>query len=497
MANYVGRAWGFVSVFLFIPIYLKFLGIEAYGLVGFYSILLGVLAFADMGFSATLNREMARLSAREDSAEDMRDLVRTYEMAYLCISSVLAVIVWSTSPLIAEHWLRSDVLEPAQITIVLRLMGIAIAFQLNAGLFSGGLMGLQQQVWANGLQIAWGAFRGIGSVLVLWLISPTILAFSAWQTISNGAYFLGVRSSLWHFLAFGSKRTAPRFKWRVFRETWRYAAGMAGMAGIFTLLTQTDKLAVSKLLPLEMLGYYTLAGTVASLPGMLAGPIVRAVFPRLTGLAENGDQQGLSKLYHRTSELVAVAIIPAGVTAIVFSRELILIWTGSADAADNAGLTASLLVAGSLMQSITAVPYYVALAHGDVRLNLKVGIASVAVLLPLLLFLIPEYGVAGAGSSWLIMNCIIVPPYMYFLHRQFLAGELTRWFFGAVGRPVLATLAIVLFGGSLIPHDASRLWLFLLIGLTWSLAVCVTAVMVPAIRRTLSNRLFGASDDAE
>ena len=63
--NMIGRAWGFVSTYVFVPLYLKFLGIEAYGLVGFYSTLLGVLAFADMGFTATLNREMARLSVRK------------------------------------------------------------------------------------------------------------------------------------------------------------------------------------------------------------------------------------------------------------------------------------------------------------------------------------------------------------------------------------------------------------------------------------------------
>ena len=66
-ANFVGRAWGVVSVYIFIPLYLKFLGVEAYGLVGFYATLMGVLAFADMGLTATLNREMARLSTRKDS----------------------------------------------------------------------------------------------------------------------------------------------------------------------------------------------------------------------------------------------------------------------------------------------------------------------------------------------------------------------------------------------------------------------------------------------
>jgi hypothetical protein len=86
IANIIGRVMGIVSVYLFVPIYLKFLGIETFGLVGFYSTLLGVLAFADLGLTATLSREMARLEVRAGSVGEMRDLLRTYESIYLVIS---------------------------------------------------------------------------------------------------------------------------------------------------------------------------------------------------------------------------------------------------------------------------------------------------------------------------------------------------------------------------------------------------------------------------
>ena len=175
IANIIARAWGFISVYLFVPLYLKFLGIEAYGLVGFYSTLLGVLAFADMGFTATLNREMARLSVRKDATAEMKDVLRTYELTYLCISAALAVTMWALAPVIAEHWLRSKVLQPREMAAAIRVMGIAIALQLPSGLYIGGLMGLQRQVRANSIQIAWGVFRGLGAVLVLWLFSPTLL----------------------------------------------------------------------------------------------------------------------------------------------------------------------------------------------------------------------------------------------------------------------------------------------------------------------------------
>ena len=51
------------------PFYIKLLGIEAYGLVGFYVTLLAALQVLDLGISPTINREMARHSVRPDRTE--------------------------------------------------------------------------------------------------------------------------------------------------------------------------------------------------------------------------------------------------------------------------------------------------------------------------------------------------------------------------------------------------------------------------------------------
>ena len=56
IANYIGRAWTSILGLLLIPIYLKFLGIEAYGLVGFYMALSSVIGILDLGIGGTMNR---------------------------------------------------------------------------------------------------------------------------------------------------------------------------------------------------------------------------------------------------------------------------------------------------------------------------------------------------------------------------------------------------------------------------------------------------------
>jgi len=67
---------------LFIPLYIKFLGIEAYGLIGLFMTMQALFMLLDMGLGATVNREMARLSVLPDKAQEMRDLVRSLEVIY-------------------------------------------------------------------------------------------------------------------------------------------------------------------------------------------------------------------------------------------------------------------------------------------------------------------------------------------------------------------------------------------------------------------------------
>jgi len=76
-ANYLGRSWSALLGLLLIPLYLKYLGIEAYGLVGFFTSLTGMLGILDLGIGATMNRELARYSAKEGTVDKQRDLVRT------------------------------------------------------------------------------------------------------------------------------------------------------------------------------------------------------------------------------------------------------------------------------------------------------------------------------------------------------------------------------------------------------------------------------------
>ncbi len=177
--------------------------------------------------------------------------------------------------------------------------------------------------------------------------------------------------------------------------------------------------------------------------------------------------------------------MPVAFTLMFFSDNLIFVWTGSTMAAQKSGLAASLLIGGQLMQTITVIPYYLALAHGDVKLNIKIGIASIVLITPLLILLTNKFGIEGAGMSWLVMNICTLPPYMYFLHRRFLPGEFKRWCLHDIGKPLLVALACVLIGYWFVPHTGSKFLTLIFIGLVWFMCFAITVATASEIRNAL------------
>ncbi len=94
------------------------------------------------------------------------------------------------------------------------------------------------------------------------------------------------------------------------------------------LLTQTDKILLSRLLPLKAYGYYVLASAAANGLVTLSGPITAAFYPRFTALATLGHEAAARAVYHQGAQLVTVLVGVAGVVLILFHDDVILLWTG-------------------------------------------------------------------------------------------------------------------------------------------------------------------------
>lgn len=453
MANLAGSAWTSILALLCVPLYLKYLGIEAYGLIGFFGTIMAVFGIMDLGLGTTLNRGLARLSVRHGSIGEQRDLLRTLELVYWSVGIMIGLLTFALAGPVAARWIHPHFLSPASVASAVRRMGIVAALQFPFALYQAGLMGLQRQFLVNVITISTTTLRTVGSILVLALISPTVETFFTWQALIT-LMQTGVTVLLtWRVLA---SPIAPKFRGLLLRQEGRFAAGVSANAIIGIFLTQSDKILLTRIVPLAEFGYYMLAGTVAATLWWIIGPINAALFPRFTQLIELGDDVRLRSLYHTACQVIAAVLLPIAVTLALFSRTIVFVWTQNAGAAERSALLIALLVTGTCINGLTSVAGFVQAAAGWPQLLAYTNLACAIVLVPAILLLGMRYGGPGAASVWVVLNCVHLFVAVPLMHRRLLRGELWRWY----GHDVLLPLAAVLFVGSVarvaMPHDLSR-----------------------------------------
>lgn len=448
LSNFAGTGWSALMQLAFIPLYIKFMGIEAFGLIGFYLALQGMFQILDFGLSPTMNREMARYSAMPEKAGEARDFVRTFEVGYWTIGLVIGTTMLVVAPLIAANWIKANSLPIGVVQQAVMIMGVVSALQWPLGFYQSGLRGLQQQVKLNAIKIAMSTLSGGGAVLILWLISPTVTAFFFWQVFISAINVMLTTIILWRSLPSSSRQ--PRIDQTLIRNIWRFAAGMSGITLSSMILVQLDKIILSKLLSLEIFSYYILARVVGDGIAIIAAPVYNTIFPRFSALVVIGNQDKLKKLYHLSTQLMAVLILPTACVISLFSFDIMLLWTGNAETARMSSPIVSVLVIGAALNGLMSTVYALQLAHGWTSIGLFITTFFVVILAPAIFFMTTRYGAIGAASVWMTLNIIYMLIAVPLTHCRLLKGEALRWFAEDVGLPLLGAAIIVWAGREMI-----------------------------------------------
>ena len=481
VANIAGQSWAALLQLIFVPLYLKFLGIEAYGLIGFYVVMQAILQILDLGMSPTMTRELARLSSMDAKGKEMRDFVRTLELGYWLIGIVILAIIVGASSFIAGHWIKEGSLNVGTVRNAIVLMGIVSFFQWPVSFYQGGLMGLQRQVLFNSIKITMSTLSSVGAVLVLWLISPTIMTFLKWQLFIGALQISLLAIFLWHSLP--NHDHSPHVNRHLLRNISGFAAGMSGLTVTAIVLTQMDKIVLSKLLSLEQFGYYMLASVVAGGLGMITGPLFNALFPRFSALAAVDNQEMLRGIYHRGSQTMSVLLLPPAIVVAFFSYDVVLAWTGNAITAQSTSPILRLLIIGTALNGLMNLPYVLQLSYGWTSIGLKINLFFIATMIPLLFLVTTYFGAQGAASVWLLLNVVYVFIGLPLTHRRLLSGETRRWYTEDVGLPLIVATLLTALTTLAYPHSLSRANSIVVLSAILALVFIATAFSAKEVRR--------------
>jgi len=482
LANALGGSWFAILTIFIIPIQIKILGVDAYGLLAFIASLQIIFSIFDLGLSPTIAREVAT-----DNSPDLqhsRDLIQTLSFGYAAIGLLLGGALALGAGWLVTHWLNLGALPVDTAKRALQLGGLALMIRWPVSFLAGVIIGRGRFGILNLLKAASATLALFGGALVI-LASGSLVVFAAWVALAalvEVTLYLVVCYRLIPNLSLRPRVSRPAL---VQIRHYVLSVSVIGVLGI--ALSQTDRLLLSTLVPIEILGYYSLAFTLLSGLTLVQGFFTSALLPSFaTTFAQDATERLASDHNRATQGLVYVCTLP--VAALTFFGEPLLgLWT-SAETAAQAARILFVLAPGFLLNVSVAIPYTLALATGHTSIIIRVYSMAFIVYLPMLYFAIVHWGGVGAAVVWLLLNI----SYLFSLVPLVLnriVGQTPRYWVGRNLLPFLA-LGTLVFGVALAVQETLE-WrgpfAIVVVCAVASLAYCLLGLRLldPALRNGL------------
>lgn len=487
VANYFGQGWSALMQIAFIPLYIKYLGIEAYGLIGFFSVLQAALTLVDIGITPTLNREMARYNAGAHSALTIRELLHSLEVLCISLALSIALVLWLLSDWFSVYWFQVEGLSRNSVSSALSIMGVVASLRFVESIYRGAILGLQTHVWLNAMTAFFATARSIGVVGLLMWVAPTIEAFFIWQGFIS---LLTVIVFARHVHGLLPKiNVTPRFSMRAIMGVWSFAKGMIATTFFSLLLTHADKIILSRLLSLESFGIYMLAAAVANALMMLVSPLAQAVYPHFTEMVTKNNESRLIDAYHASSQLMSVIVVPVALILVFNGEAVIRVWSNNSLLAQQAAPLLSLLALGTAFLGLMNIPYMLQLAFGWSSFAARINAVIVVIQIPTLLWAIFRYGAIGAAWVWVAITSSYIFVVIHIMHQRLIPGEKWRWYWFDTTLPFLSALTCSILLNSLFPIPDGRLNSMIYLAISTLIMFFVTLLASPWLRKRLIKEI--------
>lgn len=441
IASYVSQLYVILIGIVMVPMYIRYMGAEAYGLVGFYAMLQVWFNLLDMGLTPTMARETARFHGGATDALSYRRLVRALEGIFITVALIGGATMFAASSYIARDWLKASQLPVVELQRAIQLIAVIIAMRWMCGLYRGAISGSERLVWLGNYNAFVATLRFIGVIPILIFVGVTPVIFFSYQFLIAIVELTGLLIYAYRILpSIPIGRRLP-WSWAPLKPVIKFSLTIAFTSSMWVLVTQTDKLVLSKILPLEEYGYFTITVLIASGVMVISSPISGSIMARMTRLEAKGDHAGLISVYRQATQLVAVIAAAVSVTLVLCAEPLLWAWTGDKNLAQHAAPILRLYAIGNGILAVAAFPYYLQYAKGKLRLHFIGNAGFVVLYIPTIIWAASQYGGIGAGYVWVGANLLTFIAWLPLIHQKFAPGLNLKWYFEDI--LVIATAAVI------------------------------------------------------
>lgn len=445
ISNYIGQIIIAILNFIFIPTYIKYIGVEAYGLVGMFTVLQIALNTFDGCIFPLISREMSCYLGNEKSLESLRNLLRTAEILCLIIGTFFSIIVCLSANYLTNNWFIIENLSKELVTKAIVIAVFVIALRAIEDLYKGVLIGLQKQVTLNIITVIGAIFRFVGVIYALEYFESSIKTFYYWQLISSILNNLVLIIFCYKFIPGMLKES--HFSVSEIKDNLNFSLGSLYYTVATFINGQSDKIIISKFVPMTEVAYYTLASSIANVLVMIATPVNQAFYPKIVTLRSQEEHKTAAINYHLNCQIINLTCGVATFSLIFYGKYIIGFWTQNPELTLNIMPYVRLLAFSMYVflnsNSNMLLPYI----SGKPITSGKISGYSIILILCSTFPLIVFYKSIGAAYGNLIQNLAIFLAFP-FCFNCYLKSEQNSWFFKDFLIPTL-TIAILFYISSL------------------------------------------------
>ncbi|HCT4931674.1 oligosaccharide flippase family protein [Morganella morganii] len=482
LANYISQIYIAVIGIILLPLYIKYMGSEAYGLIGFFSILQAWFNVLDLGLTPTISRETARYRSGVISTSDFQQLLKILTIVFVIIAGLGGISLFLLSEKIAINWLKAVNIPINEVIFSVQVMSVSVALRWMGGLYRGIISGSEKLVILSGLNSLIATLRFVAVFIVMWKFGFTPYVFFMYQ------FIVAIIEVL--LLFYFSYKLTPTLRIRgkltlkPIKPLLAFSLTIAFTSSIWILITQTDKFILSGILSLENYGYFSLAVLVANGIIIISGPVSTAIMPRLASLyAENKLNEAVT-VYCNATQIISIIVGSAAISIAFFPELVLYAWSGDKILTQHTAPILQLYVIGNMMLVISAFPYYLQYAQGNLRYHLIGNIVMAVLLIPTVIAIAIKYGSLGAGYTWLIVNILFLFIWVGYVHNKISPGLHYHWLINNVIKITI------------LPFIFSTITYLILSGITESrINAIVTCVFICCINFILSILSSGKARD--
>ena len=394
-----------------VPLLLRSLGIERFGMLSLIWMLTGYFGVLDLGLGRALTRLVAEQAehARDD------DLSRAIWTGLGMMSAF--GIVGAAGLIVAAEPLVHGLLNVPE---VLRQEAVGaiwfLAFSLPVAIAATGLRGVMEGLHlfklANLIRIPLAALTFLAPLAVT-MVTPDLAVVSA--------SLLGVRilGLIAHWVACvravpGIDR--PRRPDRVlFRPLLAFGGWLTVTNVVGPLMTYLDRFVIGALANLAAVAYYATPYDFVTKLLVIPFALTAVLFPMFSGSLARGSAESAA-LMTRSLATVFAVIFPAVMFAVAFAREGLGLWLGE-DFASHSFRVLQWLAAGVLVNSMALVPFTFVQGAGRPDWVAKLHLLELPFYFLGLWWMLDVVGIVGAAITWTVRVTVDALVLVWMAHR--------------------------------------------------------------------------------